>query len=85
MRGTPARRIASTTVLVSAVPSRKSTVGSRIAAAMSGLEARWMTTPWPAMAALSASKSPTSPRTTASRRSPAWAAKCQSRPEEKLS
>ena len=45
MRGTPAHRIASTTALVSAVPSRKSTVGSRIAAAMSGFEAMWMTAP----------------------------------------
>ena len=41
---TPLRRIASTTLWVSAVPSSKSMAGSVMARAMSGFEARWMTT-----------------------------------------
>ena len=44
-------RMASTTFWVSAVPCQKSMAGSVAARAMSGFEARWMTTSWPSIAA----------------------------------
>ena len=55
------------------------------ARAMSGFEARWITTSWPSIAAASAAVSSTLPRTMRRRASPAWCARCHSRPDEKLS
>ena len=46
--------MASTTLLVRAVPWSKSMAGLVTAAAMSGFEARWMTVSWPSIAARSA-------------------------------
>src|SRR5262245_455948 len=55
------------------------------ARAISGFDARWMTTPCPSMARRSAPRSLTSPRTTPKRGSDRWWAWCHSRPDEKLS
>ena len=52
-RRTPARRMASSTLLVRKVPSQKSTDGSAIAFAMSGLAAKWKTWLTPSIAAVS--------------------------------